>query len=151
MKIQFVGVTGITHYCVNAVLRYLQFNDNISKVLVISNEQRHALVLYTECDEIIAVKSGFNSWYNGEGPKWLAYILSLLNEKNIEIEEHDVERHIFEKIDSSCLSESELRDIETSSQGGSDHCRNYIYNAYSNKEILLERFPSVIPFFIIDP
>ena len=61
MEIQFAGKAGITQSCINAILRYLQFNDSLSKVLIITNKQSHALVLYTEDHEIIAIKSGFSS------------------------------------------------------------------------------------------
>jgi len=47
-----------------------------------------------------------------------------------------------------------LKDIETSSPARLSSWREYIdsyNNSYSNKEVLLKRFPPVIPFFIIDP
>jgi len=88
MEIQFAGEAGITQSCINAILRYLQFNDSLSKVLIITNKQSHALVLYTEDHEIIAIKSGFSSGYSGEGPKGFAYSLSHLDEYGIEIEEN---------------------------------------------------------------
>jgi hypothetical protein len=153
MKIQFVGTAGITQSCIKAVLRYLQFGDQLLKVLIITSEQRHALILYTEYDEIIAVKSGFSSGYIGEGPRGLACILLLLHEKGIEIEEYNVKRTILEKINSSHLSESDLNKIESSDPVGALRWHEYIYDYmehYSDKENLLNRFPAVIPFSIID-
>lgn len=157
MGIQFVGVVGITESCVKAVLRYLQFDDLLSKVFIITNENTHALILHIECDEIIAVKSGFRSGYNGEGPKGLSYVLSLINAKKLEgqdidIEEYEVKRNIIEKINASQLSCSELKKIEKYPVRPV-RWLEYMYayrDQYSKKESFLKRFPLVVPFSIID-
>ncbi len=152
MEIQFAGIAGITQHCIDAVLRYLQFGDSITKLLILTNNHNHALVLYTEQDEVIAIKAGFASGYPGEGPRGLAYILTLLNTLEIEINEFDVAKKVIEKIDCSCLTDSELDKIVNSRPVRPTRWRTYIYdygNKYSTKE-LLARFPHVIPFTIID-
>lgn len=155
MNIQFVGNKGVTASCINAVLRYLQFGDHISKTLILTSDQYHALILYIEDYEVVAVRTGFSSGYPGEGPRGLAYILSLLNEQEVPIIECDVKRNILEKINSARLSESELKNIEETKEAPPSRWLDYIYafdNNYSkNKKLLLERFPPVIPFSIIDP
>ena len=154
MEIQFLGVAGITQSCVNAVLRYLQFGDSISKVLIITNNHSHALVLNTEDDEIMAIKSGFSSGYPGEGPKGLAYILSILDEHNIEIEEYEVKKKVIDKINGSYLTMPELKRIENSKPVRPTRWRDYVYeyrDPYSKKENLFIEFPHVIPYSIIDP
>lgn len=154
MEIQFSGTSGITQSCVNAVLRYLQFGDSISKVSIVTNKQSHALVLYTEHHEVIAIKSGFTSGYLGEGPSGFAYVLSLLNAQEIEIEEYYVEIKIIDKINSSRLTDSELKKIEDSRPVRPTRWHDYVYdyrNKYADNKALLTRFPPVIPFTIIDP
>lgn len=153
MELQFSGVPGITKQCVNAVLRYLQFGDSISKVIIVTSKQSHALIIYTEQHEIIAVKSGFTSGYIGEGSSGFAYVLSLLDAIEIDIEEYLVDVKIIEKIDNSRLTDLELRKIENSRPVRPTRWHNYIYDfrdRFSSKEELLARFPPVIPFSIID-
>ncbi|MGB5685729.1 MAG: TIGR02391 family protein [Candidatus Electrothrix sp.] len=154
MNIHFVGNDGLTESCINAVLRYLQFGDQISKALVLTCEQYHALILYIEDDEVVAVRTGFSSGYPGEGPRGLAFVLSLLEKLEITIEEYDVKRNILEKINSGHLSNSELKNIEKAKPVIPPRLRKYIYDHDKNllnEEAVLERFPLVIPFSIIDP
>ena len=152
---QFAGEAGITQSCINAILKYLQFNDSLSKVLIITNKQSHALVLYTEDHEIIAIKSGFSSGYSGEGPKGFAYILSLLDEYGIEIEEYDVKNNVIDNINCSRLKMTQLERIKNSRPVRPSRWRgDYVYvykDRYSKKETLLSKFPYIIPFSIIDP
>ena len=99
MNIQFAGIDGITESCVNAVLRHIQFGEKIFKVFILSYNQSHALILFTESYETIAIRSGFSSGYPGEGPGGFAYVLSLLREFDIEIEEYYVAKEVIDKID----------------------------------------------------
>lgn len=152
MEIQFAGIAGITQQCIDAVLRYLQYGGSIKKIVILTNNHNHALVLYTEQAEVVAIKAGFASGYPGEGPRGFAYILTLLNTLEIEINEYDIARNVIEKIDCSRLTDSELDKIVNSRPVRPTRWRNYIYdleNKYSTKE-LLARFPYVIPFSIID-
>jgi len=153
MEIQFAGEAGITQSCVNAVLRYLQFNDSLSKALIITNKNSHALVLYKEDHEIIAIKFGFSSGYPGEGSKGFAYILSLLDEYDIEIDEYEVKNNVIDNINRSRLKMTELEKIENSKPVRPSRWRgDYVYkDRYSKKENLLSKFPYTIPFSIIDP
>jgi len=154
MNIHFVGNDGLTESCINAILRYLQFGDHILKALILTSEQDHALILYIEDDEIVAVRTGFTSGYPGEGPRGLAFVLSLLEKLEITIEEYDVKRNILEKINSGHLSNSELEKIEKLRPIIPIRWKKYIYDHDKNqlnKEALLKRFPPVIPFSIIDP
>lgn len=155
MEIQFVGEVGITQSCINAVLRYLQFADAISKALIISCNHYHALILYTGDNEVIAVRSGFTSGYPGEGPKGLAYILSLLDEFEIEIEEYEVKQKVMEKINGSRLKQVELEKIENSGPVRPARWRgDYVFvykDKYLKKENLINKFPHIIPYSIIDP
>ena len=155
MEIQFVGEAGITQSCVNAVLRYLQFTDTFSKALILSCNHFHALILYTEDHEVIAVRSGFLSGYSGEGPKGLAYILSLLDEHETEIEEYEVKRKVMEKVNGSRLKIAELEKIENSRPVRPSRWRgDYVFvykDKYLKKENRINRFPHTIPYSIIDP
>ncbi|MBM9604108.1 TIGR02391 family protein [Desulfopila inferna] len=152
MNIQFSGVEGITESCINAVLRHLQFGDHVSKVLILTYQSSHALVLYIE-EEIIVVKAGFSSGYIGEGPKGFAVILSILKEHGTEIEEYDVGKKTIEKLNYSNLTQSELEKIINSKPVRPTRWFDYVYDFKDkglNKDDLLKKFPFVIPYAIID-
>ena len=152
--LQFVGMAGITESCTYAVLRYLQYDDIISRVLIITSEQDHALILHMENDGVVAIKSGFSSGYHGEGPHGFAYVLALLHAYDIDIEEYLVNESIIEKIDGSRLTYSELQKIEESQPVRPARWYDYIYvykDEFKNKLKLWSRFPNVIPYSIIDP
>ena len=152
--LQFVGLAGITQSCINAVMRYLQYGDIISRVLIITSDQSHALILHMETDEVVVVKSGFSSGYHGEGPHGFAFILALLHAYGIDIEEYLVDESIIEKIDGSRLTYSELQKIEESRPTRPSHWYKYIYvygDEFENKMKLWKRFRNVIPYSIIDP
>ena len=151
--LQFVGMAGITESCTNAVLRYLQYGDVISRVLIITSEQNHALILHMESDGVVAVKSGFSSGYHGEGPHGFAYVLALLHTYDVDIEEYLVNESIIEKIDGARLTYSELKKIEESRPVRPARWYDYIYvykNEFKNKLKLWGKFPNVIPYSIID-
>ncbi len=152
--LQFVGLVGITESCIDAVLRYLQYGDIISRVLIITCDQSHALILYMETDEVVVVKSGFSSGYGGEGPHGFAYVLALLHAYEIDIEEYVVNNSIIENIDSSQLTYSELQKIEDSRPVRPARWYDYIYvfgEKFDSKMRLWQNFPNVIPYSIIDP
>ena len=152
--LQFVGLAGITQSCIDAVLRYLQYGDVISRVSIITSEQDHALILHMEDDGVVVIKSGFSSGYGGEGPHGFAYVLSLLHTYNIDIKEYLVNESIIEKIDASRLTYSELQKIEESRPARPSHWYHYIYvfkDKYESKVKLWSRLPNVIPYSIIDP
>jgi hypothetical protein len=152
--LQFVGLAGITEPCTDAVLRYLQYGDVISRVMIFTSEQEHALILHMENGNVVVVKSGFSSGYGGRGPHDFAYVLALLHAYNNDIEEYSVNESIIESIDGSRLTYSELKKIEESRPFRPARWYDYIYafkNEFETKEKLWNRFPNVIPYSIINP
>ena len=86
--IEYVGVSGISKECQDAVLRLLQFGNKISRAQILSSSRVsysgasasgvHCLLLTVESGDVIAVKSGFSSGYRGEGPRTFSEVLQIL-------------------------------------------------------------------------
>jgi len=154
MEIQFLGNEGITENCINAILRYLQFGERFTDTIILSHQQSHALIIFSDSGEILAIRSGFTSGYSGEGPRGLAYVLSILKELGTEIEEYSVSRKIIEKINNSSFKISDLDKIKKGIPVRPKRLYDYIYDYhvfYSKKENLLNKFPLSIPYAVLDP
>src|SRR6266567_6139911 len=87
--IEYVGLPGITGECKAAVMRLIQFGDRITRARILTHSHHHCLLLSVNCDDIVAVKSGFGSGYMGEGSHGFSFVLALLKAHGAEIEEHD--------------------------------------------------------------
>ena len=61
-KIQYHGEEGMTHSCLNAIIRLIQFGDQIEEVKLLTFETRHCFLLsFANQSDYIAIKSGFSS------------------------------------------------------------------------------------------
>jgi hypothetical protein len=65
--IEYHGVAGASQECQDAVMRLLQFGDNIVRARIFSYSNEHCLLLTDAIGDRIAIKSGFSSGYLGEG------------------------------------------------------------------------------------
>jgi hypothetical protein len=152
--IQYLGLDGITAPCLTAITQLLCGNELISSACLITCESNHAFLLFTELDMIIAVKSGFASGYGGEGPRGLADALMLLNRHNVTIDEYIVDRQFFERIESSCLLQSDVKAIEKGNAVRPRRWHDYVYDLgldlYGENKGLARHYPSGIPFALID-
>src|SRR5260370_32612901 len=88
--IEYAGAPGVTAACKDAVMRLIQYGDHITRARILSYSNEHCLLLTVNCGDLIAVKSGFASGYEGEGPSGLSFVLQLLEAHGAEIEEYDV-------------------------------------------------------------
>ena len=111
--IQYLGESGITQTCKEAVIQLIHGGEKIQDVKILTFEEiyskAHALLLTLRYDTQIIIKGGFASGYNGEAPKGYAYILNLLRQYTGNINEYIVSKSIFERISSSSLT---VRDLE---------------------------------------
>lgn len=71
-QIEYLGASGVTSWCLDALRRLVQAGDPIEKVLIVSHERDHALLLTLLGDHTVAVRVGFHSGHGGEGAKGLA-------------------------------------------------------------------------------
>jgi hypothetical protein len=58
-QIQYLGISGLSTSCLNAVRRFVQFGDKINEARILTSSERHALLLHVNEDEVVAVKAGF--------------------------------------------------------------------------------------------
>jgi len=163
--IEYVGVSGISKECQDAVLRLLQYGDKITHARILSSSSRHCLLLTVNGGDIIAVKSGFSSGYLGEGPRTFSYVLQVLYAYDVEIEEYTVSKEVIERIDTSSMTKADLEAIDAAEPVQPSNWYNYVLNVHPRRWYdyildghlgtnrsgkLWENFPFVIPFAIID-
>jgi hypothetical protein len=157
-EIEFHGCAGITLICIQAIVRLFHYGNHISKAMLLShlgpNSGTHCFLLTINYDSIVAIKSGFSSGYGGEGCKGLSTALQLLMRHNTKIEEYSVNQDVIERIDKSCLLNSDLEKLESSIPIAPYRYHDYVYNlqgtsSYSN-EHLKKVYPLVVPLSIID-
>ena len=152
-KIQYVGVKGITKDCADAVLRMIQYGDKIKKAWILSCRDRHCILLLVNECRIFAVKTGFSSGYNGEGPRTFSYIISVLDAHGIEIDEYDVRNHIFDRINKENLRKADIAFLKTLTPLPASSWFGYIWDRHkgSNRDKpIWHKFPLCIPYNIID-
>lgn len=152
-QLDFVGSTEITESCIQAILRYLHFGDQIQSAKLLSDpHNRHAFLLFLSNYHLVITRSGFTSGYNGEGPAGLAYILLLLKSFNIDTNELKISKKTMDKLNNSKLSPADIQSIYESN-GGYIGIEDYIYfsrNRDMKKEQTWSRFPVTTPYKMID-
>ncbi|HZY73145.1 MAG TPA: hypothetical protein VFE22_08575, partial [Edaphobacter sp.] len=67
--IEYAGIGGASKNCQDAVFRFIQYGDRITRVAIVSCSRDHCLLLTREGGDQVAIKSGFASGYGGEGPR----------------------------------------------------------------------------------
>ena len=151
--IQYVGHAGDTLSCVEAVKRFLQCNDHITKAKILTNENYHCFLLTLEEIDLVAIKSGFASGYAGQGPSGLSFVLQLLKVHGAEIDEYAVSPMMFRRVDESCLTVGDIDRIGKMRPVRPIRWHNYIVDQdweAANDGTLWRDFPPVIPFSIVD-
>lgn len=151
--LEYVGLSGITRSCVDAVLRYLQFGDKIKSALILTCSQEHALLLTLDPEQLIVVKQGFSSGYVGEGPHGFATVLHTLDAFGVEIDECVVSRAVMSRIESSNLTERDMSEITEAPPRRPTRWHDYVYAAKGLGNRLASEpglFPSVMPWYLID-
>jgi hypothetical protein len=151
--IEYVGLSGVSKECQDAVLRMLQYGDKINRAQILSSSNEHCLLLAVNAGDIVAVKSGFASGYGGEAPHAFSYVLQVLDAYGVEIEEYNVSPEVIERLDTSSLTKADLDAIDAAKPVRPRCWYDYILERSSEKYRngrLWENFPLVIPFAIID-
>jgi Protein of unknown function (Hypoth_ymh) len=153
--IEYVGVSGISKDCQDAVLRFIQFGTRITHVRILSAKNRHCLLLTLEGGDQVAVKSGFATGYGGEGPRRFSYVLQILDSHGAEIIEYNVPRSLLDKIDDSALTKSDLKRVKKMRYVRPSRWYDYVsecdFERAREGTLWREEFPPVIPFALIDP
>lgn len=152
--IEYAGISGSSKDCQDAVLRLIQFGTRILRVAILSAARDHCLLLTINEGDPIAIKSGFASGYDGEGPRRFSYVLQMLESHGAEIEEYEVDSEFLERLDRSALTTDDLEFLEHSKSRRPSRWRDYIDEKHfeqSRKGTLWhDEFPPVIPFAAID-
>lgn len=150
--IEYHGSAGISRHCKQAVVRLIHFSDKIEKATILSSSGTHCLLLNTEFDILIAIKSGFGSGYAGEGSAAFATVLKLLERHGAEIDEVDVPKDLLRRLDASCLTCADIDWIEQATPVRPFRWYDYLDMFRGNgDERLNDEFPASVPFQILDP
>jgi uncharacterized protein Ymh len=151
--IEYVGLSGISKDCQDAVLRLLQYGDKITRARILSSSNKHCLLLTVNVGDVVAVKSGFASGYFGEGPRTFSYVLQVLDAYGVEIEEYIVPAEVIHRVDTSSLTKTDLQAVDEAKPVLPSRWDYYILERHleaNRNGILWRNFPLVIPFAIID-
>lgn len=147
---QYIGVSGSTSQCVKAVESVIFFGDKIESASILSWGQKHALLLETEFNDFIAIKSGFTSGYLGAGPRGLSKVVRLLLRYAQEINEYDVSLSTIEKLDNCFLKQKDLDNIFAQQPIRPNRWQDYIFDTHDNIESVICSAPFLMPYDILD-
>jgi hypothetical protein len=151
--IEYHGLSGATQECMEAVMRLIQFNDQITKARILTWSNEHCLLLSINVGDLVAIKSGFASGYIGKGSSGFSYVLQLLRAHGAEIEEYEVRRDLIDRLDSSCLTHVDLDRLELAHPVRPPRWHDYIHErdwGIEKEGKLWREFPYIIPLAIID-
>ena len=145
--IEYHGIAGASADCEAAVINLFQCGRSPKRAYVLTEANKHALLLIDDIGDQIAIKSGFASSYHGTGPRAFSFVLALLYQSGVAIEEILVDAALID------TNRDLKRIIETAPRRPS-RWAEYIFedhfaDAAGGK--LWRNFPFVVPFAIIDP
>ena len=157
--IEYVGQAGFSSGCQNAVMRLLQYREQISHVRILTAGNHHGLLLTVNErapgeGDLVAVKTGFASGYGGAGPKAFSYVLQLLDAHDAEISEYNVKQEVLDRLDNSALQKADVANLKGQTRAEPGAWQDYIlHNDFENYRLktLWQEFRPVIPFAIVDP
>lgn len=112
-SIEYHGTAGATLDCVEAVEALLHFRPYLAETKILSAGCEHGLLVSTDIGEIVAIKSGFTSGYDGGGPSGFSYVIELLEFHGIRIDEILVTHDLLERLDHCCLTVDDLELLQT--------------------------------------
>jgi hypothetical protein len=152
--IAYAGVAGSSQDCRTAVLQLLFYGNRIARVRILTHDGSHCLLLTVGESDLIAIKSGFASGYQGEGPQTLAFVLQALLAYGTDIEEYEVPEGYLARLDASALTSKDigllerLRPIRPSRWYGYDY--GYQDSERREKGVLFADLEPRLPLAIID-
>ncbi|MCG8511114.1 MAG: hypothetical protein MI741_17995 [Rhodospirillales bacterium] len=109
-EIQYLGEFGVTRSCIQAVERLLYRSHEIEEVRLMSCDRRHAFLFTLVGGEFIVVRAGFTS-DSGEGSRGLRRALNLIHSVALDIEEYNLDRKLFDRLNGGRLSWTEFERI----------------------------------------
>lgn len=116
VDIKYEGSTSATQYCIDDFMRRLYGSRKITDMTILTCQNYHALMLcFENRDLVVFIKSGLTSGYSGEGPKGTSLIIRLAEEAGIIIKELNVAPSLFKKINSSLVTEKDVKFIKKNS------------------------------------
>ncbi len=152
--IQYVGVPGSSKDCLDAVLRLLQYGDEVTRARILSCSSTYCLLLTFNVYDLVAIKSGFSSGYIGEGPRTFSYVLQILDVHKAEIDEYDVDEDLIERIDTSSLTVADIDNLDMARPIRPSRWPQYVSDSDRERRqhgTFWKEFPPVVPLAIIDP
>lgn len=152
--IQYVGESGITQKCKNAVINLIHAGEKIYDVKILTVEgyysNFHALLLTLEFNTQVVIKGGFASGYDGAGPKGYTFVLNLLNQYTDNINEYIISGSIFERISNSSLTVKDLEYINSIQRVSPARWYDFVPLYNENKSDIFGEFPLIIPMALLD-
>lgn len=157
-EIQYVGDSGVSRVCLEAVMRLIQFGDVIDEARLLTapsdrDTSTHAFLLSINGATDVAIRSGLTSGYAGEGPRTLAEVLALLLSCNVEIEEYAVPSKLLDRLNESSLTRDDVEVIKALRPIRPTRFHDYIVAFGQPARAPSYRwsdFPAAIPFAILD-
>lgn len=153
-RIQYLGESGLTESCKQAVIKLIHFGDKIEEVKILTAEgehsNSHALLLTLEYETQIAIKDGFSSGYPGEGPRGYAFVLNLLNQYTENIGEYITPVNIFERLTNSCLTVQDIESINNLKKVRPARWYDFVPYRKEDRPDVFYEFPLTIPMALID-
>lgn len=152
--IQYLGDSGITQICKDAVIQLIHAGEKIQEVKILTFEEAyskaHALLLTLEYDIQIVIKGGFASGYNGEATKGYAFVLNLLRNYTDSINEYIISKSIFERISNSSLTVKDLEYINSINPVRPARWYESVYLHKERERSIFSEFPLTIPMALLD-
>lgn len=151
--IQYSGVAGDSHGCLNALMRLIQCGDLFGQATLLTAGSSHCLLVTCEPGDQIAIKSGFSSGYRGTGPGALAKALLVLYANHIEVEEIEVPEALMERLDASALTRADLEFIAQTQGVRPSRWTDYVVDMHGTDAFdrpVWGAFKPVMPWTIID-
>ena len=152
--IQYLGESGLTESCKQAVIKLIHFGDKIEEVKIITAEgdhsNSHALLLTIDYGTQVAIKDGFSSGYPGEGPRGYAFVLNLLSQYTENIGEYITPINIFERLVKSCLTAQDIESIDNLKKVRPARWYDFVPYRKEDKPDVFYEFPLTIPMALID-
>jgi hypothetical protein len=151
--IEYHGIPGSSKDCQDAVMRLLQFGNDIVRARIISCSNHHCLLLTTFIEDVIAIKSRFASGYGGEGPRRFSYTLQFLDSHGAEIDECEVDETVIDRLDISALTAPDLQSINNATAIRPSRWHDYVFEDHfksARQGTLWREFRPVVPFAIVD-
>lgn len=156
-SIQYVGEAGISASCLRAIQRFIKAGDHIHSALLLTANNVHAFLLNMGDQEYptwVAVKTGFASGYNGEGPRSLSKALALLVAFDVPAEELVVDQSFLDRLDAAALTKKDLAFIEHAKFVRPCGIYDYIHREHfgqANEPSMLSLLHPTMPWGLLDP